>query len=129
MDENVYWAKKDIKDNHDNTLISVHFQRWIYLPTCIWFTFPAVMFEMVQQASFLMLFLWLCVNRFRRQGRAWWFIIHWKREKKGSIKYLLKAKYSISNLTNMPYSLSDQHPTGISRKYAIWNFIFSPVLI
>lgn len=90
-----YQAKKNIKDNHD-ILISVHVcHRWIYLPTCIWFTFPAVMFEMVQQASFLMLFLWLCVNRFRRQGRAWWFIIHckrWKKRGKESIKYLLRRQ-------------------------------------
>lgn len=31
---------------------------------------PAVMFEMVQQASFLMLFLWFAVSRVRRQLRA-----------------------------------------------------------
>jgi hypothetical protein len=31
---------------------------------------PAVMLEMVQHASFLMLFLWLVVSRFSRQGSA-----------------------------------------------------------
>ena len=31
---------------------------------------PAVMLEMVQQASFLMLFLWLVVSRFSRHGKA-----------------------------------------------------------
>ena len=31
---------------------------------------PAVMFEIVQHASFLMLFLWLVVSRLSRQGSA-----------------------------------------------------------
>ncbi|KAJ0873125.1 hypothetical protein HanRHA438_Chr11g0531401 [Helianthus annuus] len=30
--------------------------------------FPAVMFEIVQQASFLILFLWLWVNKLNKQG-------------------------------------------------------------
>mmetsp|Transcript_9395 Transcript_9395/g.32692 ORF Transcript_9395/g.32692 Transcript_9395/m.32692 type:complete len:213 (+) Transcript_9395:258-896(+) len=37
----------------------------------IWSLLPAVMLEMVQHASFLMLFLWLVVSRLSRQGSAW----------------------------------------------------------
>jgi hypothetical protein len=44
--------------------------------TCIWSLLPAVIFETVQQASFLMLFLWFWVNRLRRQERAWWSMMH-----------------------------------------------------
>ena len=44
--------------------------------TCIWSLLPAVIFETVQQASFLMLFLWFCVNRLRRHPRAWWSMMH-----------------------------------------------------
>ena len=38
---------------------------------------PAVMFEMVQQASFLMLFLWLVCSRLSRQGRAVQLMMTW----------------------------------------------------
>mmetsp|Transcript_11649 Transcript_11649/g.26397 ORF Transcript_11649/g.26397 Transcript_11649/m.26397 type:complete len:397 (+) Transcript_11649:621-1811(+) len=37
----------------------------------IWSLFPAVMFEMVQHASFLMDFLCPCCSRFSKQGSAW----------------------------------------------------------
>lgn len=46
--------------------------------TWIWSLLPAVMFDIVQQASFLMLFLWLLVKRLKRQGNAWWLMINWK---------------------------------------------------
>lgn len=38
--------------------------------TWIWSLLPAVILEMVQHASFLMLFLWFWVSRFNKQGRA-----------------------------------------------------------
>jgi hypothetical protein len=44
--------------------------------TCICSLVPAVMFDIVQQASFLMLFLWLYVNKHKRQGSAPWLIIN-----------------------------------------------------
>lgn len=39
-------------------------------PTWICSLVPAVMLEMVQHASFLMLFLWLVVSRLSRHGSA-----------------------------------------------------------
>lgn len=53
-------------------------------PTWICSLVPAVMLEMVQHASFLMLFLWLVVSRLSRQGSApqlmmiWWRSGGWK---------------------------------------------------
>lgn len=49
---------------------------FILFDTCICSLIPAVMFEIVQQASFLMLFLWLWVNKLSRHGSAPCSIIH-----------------------------------------------------
>lgn len=50
---------------------------FILFDTCICSLLPAVMLEIVQQASFLMLFLWLWVNKLSRQGSAPCSIIHY----------------------------------------------------
>ena len=50
--------------------------------TCIWVLFPAVILEIVQHASFLILFLWFCKRSWWRQGRTWLSITNWKRKKK-----------------------------------------------
>lgn len=47
------------------------------IDTCICSLLPAVMLEIVQQASFLMLFLWLWVNKLSRHGSAPCSIIHY----------------------------------------------------
>lgn len=79
---------------------------------------PAVMFDIVQQASFLMLFLWLLLNRFKRQGSAWWLMIYYNtyKHKWNGSTMLVKREHIIRTLLQFLLQLKNSILFLISHK-------------
>ena len=69
------------------------------LPTWICSLVPAVMLEMVQHASFLMLFLWLVVSRLSRQGSAPQLMMIW-RQRGGQGRQGRRGERAVSTVHN-----------------------------
>lgn len=99
------------------TSTSERMSRIFFIYTCIWSLFPAVIFEIVQQASFLILFLWFWVNRLRRHRRAWWSMMHCKNRRKLN-KVAKKCTHNCKYLPCCFLQCLGQHISTLSRTIA-----------
>jgi hypothetical protein len=103
--------------------------------TCICSLVPAVMFDIVQQASFLMLFLWLYVNKLKRQGSAPWLIINSQEKTQHNKENQYKTKKEIGFGQKMKTENCNYVPFDSIINYfnwlrvTTWVWLSSPVTI